>query len=153
MESWLDAGIQYWHWLILGLLLVGAEMFLAGFIVFWFGASALVVGVLMMLFPIPFKLQLLLWAGLSAAAVLVWNRVFRPRWKDRTLSGMALEALKGQVGMVVDSNQGKSRGTLRFPAPLLGEDEWSFICPTELPVGARVRVTDISGNTLLVVPA
>jgi len=152
MENWLNAGIAYWHWLIIGLLLLGAEMFLAGFILFWFGASAIVVGLLMLLIPLGFRAQLLIWAGLSILSVLVWNRFIRPGWKYKTLSGMAHETLIGQVGMVLESNRGKTRGKLRFPAPVLGEDEWTFICGQDVVVGVRVRVTEISGNTLIVEP-
>lgn len=152
MENWLNMSIEYWHWLIVGMLLLGAEMFLAGFILFWFGMSAIVVGLLLLVVPLGFKVQLLIWVGLSVAAVLVWNRYIRPGWKDKTLSGMAHEALTGQVGMVMESNQGRSRGKLRFPAPVLGEDEWMFICEQDVAVGVRVRVKEISGNTLIVGP-
>ena len=120
--------VEYWHWLIVGMLLLGAEMFISGFILFWFGLSAVLLGILMLILPLDFKLQLLIWAGLSIAAVAVWNRFIRPGWKEKTLSGMAHETLTGQIGMVLESNQGKTRGRLRFPAPVLGEDEWMFIC-------------------------
>ncbi len=41
MESWIEGGFAYWHWMVLGLILLGAEIFLSGFILFWFGLSAL----------------------------------------------------------------------------------------------------------------
>jgi hypothetical protein len=40
---------------------------------------------------------------------------------------------------------------LRFPAPILGSDEWSFICEDPVAIGDRVRVTEVSGNSLIVV--
>ncbi len=150
MESWIEGGFAYWHWMVLGLILLGAEIFLSGFILFWFGLSALLLGLLMLLVPLSFKLQLLLWALFSVAMVFVFNRFIRPRWKNRSLSGMASEALFGQVGSVIQPNTGGSRGRLRFPAPLLGEDEWQFICETEVTIGTRVQVTELSGNTLIV---
>jgi membrane protein implicated in regulation of membrane protease activity len=33
---------------------------------------------------------------------------------------------------------------------LLGDDEWDFICETEVAVGDRVQVKELSGNTLIV---
>jgi membrane protein implicated in regulation of membrane protease activity len=39
---------------------------------------------------------------------------------------------------------------VRFTTPLLGDDEWDFICDTEVAVGDRVQVKDLSGNTLIV---
>ena len=152
MEGWMSGGLPYWHWLILGMVLLGAEMFLSGFIVFWFGASALVIAFLSIIIPMSFKAQLLIWSILAITSVIIWNRYIRPGWKDKTLSGMASEALLGQVGMVQESNRGRNRGRLRFPAPILGEDEWIFMCQDEISVGTRVRVKELSGNTLIVEP-
>jgi len=150
MLDWLNAHIAYWHWLVLGLLLITAEIFVSGFILFWFGLAALLMGALLIVVPMPVTLQLLLWAGASIALLIAWYNLIRPQWKDRTTSGMAAEALKGQVGLVLESNAGRSRGRLKFPAPILGEEEWPFICNAEVAIGDRVRVTDISGNTLIV---
>lgn len=150
MLDWLNAHIAYWHWLLLGLLLITAEIFVSGFILFWFGLAALLMGVLLLVVDMPIALQLLLWAGTSIALLIAWYKLIRPQWKDRTTSGMAAEALAGQVGLAIESNTGRSRGRLKFPAPILGEDEWQFICTDEVAIGDRVRVTDISGNTLIV---
>ena len=150
MLDWLNTHIAYWHWLVLGLLLVTGEIFVSGFVLFWFGLAALAMGVLLLMVDMPIVLQLLLWAGISIALVLAWLKFIKPNWKDRTTSGMAAEALKAQVGLVIESNSGRSRGKLKFPAPILGEDEWTFICTDEVAIGERVRVTDISGNTLIV---
>jgi hypothetical protein len=63
---------------------------------------------------------------------------------------MAYEAMLGQVGMVIEWNAASSRGRLRFPAPIVGNDEWLFICEDAVDVGDRVRVKEFSGNTLIV---
>ena len=39
---------------------------------------------------------------------------------------------------------------MRFTTPLLGAEEWPFICEQKVAAGDRVAVTDISGNTLIV---
>ena len=150
MLDWLNAHIAYWHWLVLGLLLVTAEIFVSGFILFWFGLAALLIGTLLIVVDMPITLQLLLWAGISIALLVGWLKYIRPNWKDRSLSGMAAEALAGQVGMAIESNHGRNRGKLKFPAPILGEEEWLFICTEEVAIGDRVKVTDISGNSLIV---
>lgn len=150
MLEWLNTHIAYWHWLLIGLLLVTAEIFVSGFVLFWFGLAALFMGVLLLVADIPITLQLLLWAGVSIGLVIGWYKVIRPKWKDRTTSGMASEALMGQVGLALESNTHGRRGRLKFPAPILGEEEWPFICNDEVAIGDRVRVTEISGNTLIV---
>ncbi|MEW5249488.1 NfeD family protein [Microbulbifer sp. 2201CG32-9] len=153
MLDWLNTHIAYWHWLVLGLLLVTAEIFVSGFVLFWFGLAALLMGVLLLVVDMPIAMQLLLWAAGSIAALLLWLKFIKPKWRDRTTAGMAAEALYGQVGMVIESNAGKSRGKLKFPAPILGEEEWLFICTDDIAVGERVKVGKISGNTLIVTAA
>lgn len=147
--EWLDSTIAYWHWLVLGLILIALEIFTAGFVLLWLGASALVVGVLSFLFDLSVSLELLIWTVLSVAELFIWFRFVQPRFRDKTLSGMSKEAVVGQVGLVIQANLGE-RGRLRFSMPLLGSDEWSFICNEPLSVGDRVSVIDVSGNTLVV---
>ena len=51
----------YWHWLVLGLLLIVAEIFVPSFTILWFGLGALVVGVLALMVKMSFSVQVLLW--------------------------------------------------------------------------------------------
>jgi len=67
------------------------------------------------------------------------------------MAGMSLESIQGEVGQVLVPPSDSRRGTLRFPAPILGSDEWSFICEDQVAIGDRVRVTEVSGNSLIVV--
>ena len=71
---------------------------------------------------------------------------------DRTKAGISKEAVIGETGLVTKVPQDKGRGIVRFAMPLLGADEWEFICNEECRVGDRVEVTDVSGNTLVVRP-
>lgn len=141
----------YWHWLALGLALLMAEMFLASFFVFWFGLGALLVGLLTWLRPgIGLTVQLLAWTVSSGLFTCLWFRFLRPRMADRTRAGNARAAVIGEVGRVLRTPQGERRGVVRFTTPLLGDDEWDFICDDPLAIGDRVAVKDFSGNTLIV---
>jgi inner membrane protein len=40
---------------------------------------------------------------------------------------------------------------VRFSTPVLGDDEWEFICEQSVDVGDRVHIKDFSGNSLIVV--
>ena len=55
----------------------------------------------------------------------------------------------GQTGLVIQANVSE-RGRVRFSVPVLGSDEWTFICTETLSVGDRVSVTDVWGNALIV---
>jgi len=141
----------YWHWLVLGMVLMIAEMFVPSFTIFWFGLGALIVGGVYWLFPgLSLSWQLFLWAVSSAAFTVLWFRFFKPLMPDRTKAGIPREAILGEVGRVVKIPVEKNEGIVRFTTPLLGSDEWPFICEEKVNIGDRVYVKDISGNTLIV---
>ena len=149
--EWLNANIAYWHWLIFGLSLALAEILLVSFVALWFGVSAIIVGLLLWIVPFSFTMQLMLWITLSIIIVFSWFKWVSPHFKNKTFSGMSRERMIGQVGTVIEYNSvHEGRGTLRFPAPILGNDEWQFICTESVEIGDRVMVREFSGNALIV---
>lgn len=144
--------VEYWHWVVLGILLVVLEIFIPSFTALWFGAGAVVVGVLLLIFPAtPLPAQVIIWTILSSLLTWAWFRYLKPLAVDKTKAGLSREAIVGEVGQVILVPTGDRRGKLRFPAPVLGDDEWEIICQDLVAVGDRVRVTDVSGNSLIVV--
>ncbi len=143
--------VQYWHWLVFGMILIMAEIFIPSFTIFWFGLGGLVVGGLTLLFPgTGFTRQLLVWAIASCGFTFLWFKFIRPRMTDRTRAGISREAAIGETGQVIrEPNRGR-RGMVRFAIPLLGSEEWPFICDSAVFAGDRVTVTEFSGNALVV---
>lgn len=147
-----DIQLLYWHWLLLGIVLAMAEMFLASFTILWFGLGAILVGVVLLVFPsTPFSVQLFGWIVFSGGIAIFWFRYFRPMMVDKTKAGIAREAVIGESGTVIKTPVEGSRGIARFTIPILGEDEWEIICEQSVQVGDRVHVKDVSGNTLIVI--
>lgn len=143
--------LLYWHWLVFGMLLIIAEIFIPTFTIFWFGLGGIVVGGLLFLFPgMRATWQLLLWALASSMFTLLWFKLFKPRMTDRTKAGISREAVLGETGQVIQAPEGSRRGRIRFTTPVLGADEWSFICEEPVSIGDKVAVKDLSGNTLIV---
>ena len=146
--------LAYWHWIVFGILLCGVEIFAPSFTILWFGLGALLVGALLALWPsLPLVAQLAIWGAATVALAIGWFRFFKPRMGDRTKAGLSREAAVGQVGMVVRTASEHARGVVRFSVPLLGTEEWPFICEQTLAAGDRCRVVDVLGNALLVQPA
>jgi len=144
--------IVYWHWLVLGILLVILEIVVPSFTILWFGLGAMVVGVLLWLVPqLPIVGQLLVWILASGGFALYWFKYLKPRMVDKTLAGLSREAAIGESGRVIKLPVEDGRGVVRFTTPLLGADEWEFICDQTLSLGDRVFVKEFSGNTLVVV--
>ena len=68
----------YWDWWLLGLVLIILEMLLPGTFMVWLGSAALVVGLLVLLFPdLGWQWQWLLFALLSLASLSLWWAYFR----------------------------------------------------------------------------
>jgi len=141
----------YWHWLTLGLLLILAELFIPSFTIFWFGLGALLVGGLLLLFDeLALSWQIFIWAIASGLFTFLWFRFLKPRMTDRTKAGLSREAIVGESGQVIGAPEEGRRGTVRFAKPLLGSDEWPFICEQPVTIGDRVFVKDVSRATLIV---
>ena len=144
--------LVYWHWIVLGIVLMLAEIFIGSFFIFWFGAAAVVVGLSLTIAPsISASTQLIFWTLLSLVFAVAWFRLLKPLSKDVTKAGLSREALIGEIGQVLSVPNGDKRGMVRFPAPLLGSDEWLIMSQDSLSIGDRVSVKDVSGNSLIVV--
>jgi len=143
--------ILYWYWLVFGMLLIIAELFIPSFTIFWFGLGAIIVALILWLIPeMAVSWQLFIWAIASIVFTFLWFIFFKPLMTDRTKAGISREAVLGESGQVIKIPQEDRRGIVRFTTPLLGADEWPFICEQAVVSGDRVVVKDVSGNTLIV---
>jgi len=141
----------WWHWIILGILLAMAEIFVPSFTLLWFGLGAALVGGLLFIAPeLSFTWQVLLWAVSSTVFTILWFRYFKPTMTDKTKAGISLEAVIGEAGQVIQAPQGNHRGMVRFPKPILGSQEWPCLSEEPLNEGDRVYVRELSGNTFVV---
>ena len=147
----MEFAFEYWHWIVFGIALMLSEIFIGSFFIIWFGAAAIVVGLLLLPLPnMSGTAQLILWAISSASFALAWFKLIKPLNIDKTKAGLSKEALLGEVGQVLQVPSGDKRGKVRFPAPVLGSDEWLIISHETVSIGDRVSVVDLSGNALIV---
>lgn len=138
--------ILYWHWWILGLVLLGAEMLLpTGFFLLWIGAAAILVGAASWLVPsLGWEIQVVMFGVLSVASFFVWKR-FRPA------QGMSDQPSLNRRG---HSYVGR---TFTLTAPIVNgigtlhvdDSQWR-ISGADVPAGTQVRVIAADGSTLRV---
>lgn len=135
-----------WSWLLLALLLAGIEVVVPGTFFIWFGAAALVVGLLALAISLSWQVELILFVLLSAAAVLIGRRVYGRAPKEG--DGLANDRLGRQVGRlaVVDRPIEGGSGHIR-----LDDTVWRADGP-DLPAGARVRIIGHRDGRFLVEP-
>lgn len=142
---------QPWHWLVFGMILILFELAVPSFTIIWFGCGAVVVAGMAWFIPgMTISFQLFFWAIASIIFTAIWFLLFKPRMTDKTKAGISLEAALGESGLVIRLPQDKVRGVIKFTTPLLGAEEWQFICDEKVALGDRVTVIDVSGNTLIV---
>ena len=140
--------MAWWHWMVIGMVLVAAEMLVSTFFLIWFGMGALLVGVLMLFATPGPAAQLVLWAILSVAMTAVWVKYFKN--PDRNRSGQAKEGVLGTVGLVTRAVTETGAGEMMFQRPILGADRWPVVADAPIAAGERARVVDVLGQTLKV---
>ena len=146
----MDIETVYWHWLVLGIILIIAEIFIPSFTILWFGLGAVLVGTVMVLVDLDFSMQILLWTIASVAFTVLWFWLLKPRAEDRNNTELARQASVGEAGKVIKLPTETTNGKLRFSTPVLDQDEWEFICEDQVQLGDRLYIKEISGNHLVV---
>ena len=140
--------MMWWHWLLLGLVLVAAEMAAAGgFYVIFFGVAALLIALLQLVGIVDATwLQLLLFSVLSVASLLLFRN---PLMRRLHLTGGAtdIDSLSGARGTVLEAMAPGAPGRVEVRGTT-----WSArnVGSTALQNGARCDVVRSERLTLLV---
>lgn len=145
--SWWLAHLQWWHWMVLAVVLAAAETFMPGAFAIWFAASAAVIGLLLIVVPIPWQIQLIGFGVLGMAALLLYRRWLRKHPdvdEQPALNQRGVQYIGSEVVLIDAIEQGSGKAKI-------GDSVWKVSGP-ELPAGARVRVTGANGTVLIVVP-
>jgi len=139
---------EWYHWAVLGVVLVLTELMIPTLVLVWFGLGALIVAGLLSLSPeTGFITQLLIWAFSSIAFVLLWFKVFK-RFQHKTAAGRSSAEIVGEVGLLVSDIEPFGRAKVRFQTPIVGSDIWECISDEKIKAGSRVRVVSVDGNIL-----
>lgn len=141
-------GLGPWAWFILGLILLGAEILVAGSFLLWFGIAAIVVGANALLISWSWQIELVAFAVLSIVFLLVGRRLVAARGKeqDGPIINERARALVGRT-VVLDEPIVSGAGRVR-----IDDTVWRITGP-DLPAGTRVRIAGADGTRLGVEPA
>ena len=146
----MDIQMLYWHWLVLGLLLVVGEIFIPSFTILWFGLGALVVGLIELLIPMSLSVQILLWTVSSAVFTLVWFKIIKVKMAQGNRGEEARNDAIGASGLVTKLPTQSTQGRIRFSTPVMDSDEWEFSCDSVVELGDRLHIKEVSGDFLVV---
>jgi membrane protein implicated in regulation of membrane protease activity len=138
-------GLGGWNWFILGGLLLAAEIIAPGTFMLWLGLSAILVGAISLAIVWPWQAQLVAFAVLSILSIVVWRRLTPKVDEVRTqpFLNRRAESFTGRV-FTLEKPIVDGAGTVR-----IGDTVWQVRGP-DAPAGARVKVTDADGATLVV---
>ncbi|MBV6417717.1 MAG: hypothetical protein CMLOHMNK_02471 [Steroidobacteraceae bacterium] len=138
--------LEWWHWWIAAAVLAALETFMPGAVAIWFAISAAVVGALVLIVPVPWQLQLVLFGVLGIVAIVAFRSYARRNPQTTThpaLNQRAAQYVGRQFTLIEPIQQG-------FGKVKVGDTVWKVAGPS-LPVGTRVRVTGVDGAVLMVV--
>ena len=142
--------ILWWHWLVLGLVLIAAELAAAGgFFIIFFGIAAVIVGLLDSAGVID---DLAVELGLFVVLAVGLLALFRSRllkWFQSDPQRPPVDSLIGEVGVILDDLGPGGVGKIE-----LRGSTWSARTtgPLSIARGARVRVVRVDQLMLYVEP-
>ena len=136
-------------WIVLGAILIIAEIFTLGFVLFWFGIGALIAALFGWL-GFGFGLQFLIFAIVSIALTAMSRTIFVkyfPQNEDAPKTG--IDSLPGQIGTVTIG----SKGALQEGAVKVYGSVWTaFPVDDDTPLveGEKVEVVRVQGSSIYV---
>ena len=142
----LNDSIVWWHWIIVGLVLIISEMVTGTFISLGFGIAAVVVGIVDIIIPLGFTYQLALWIVLSLIVVFALFQWLdsQPTVSSTGQSDYGFDTL----GTVTHTIHPHKRGKVIFDTPVLGNTEWHATANDELTEGSRIKIVEVNGQLI-----
>jgi len=138
--------MAWWMWMVLGFVLLIAEMAVPGIFLLFFGASALVVGLLELAgISGPAWLQWVLFSVIAIVSMLLFRKPLLARIKQRT--GEDVDRLEQESAVAMENIAPEATGRVELRgAP------WSArnVGATAITQGQRCRVEHVEGLTLRV---
>ena len=138
--------VEFWHWWVLGVVLLILEVFAPGAFFLWLALAAGIVGLVVMMIPaMAWEAQLLLFALLSVASFLLGRLWLRrhPIETDLPTLNRRGEQYVGRV-FTLEEPVVNGNGKIR-----VDDTTWK-IRGDDCVAGTRVRVTGVDGTVLLI---
>ena len=142
--SELPEQIEFWHWWVLGVLLVGLEVFAPSTVFLWPGIAAGIVGLILLAQPdMSWQAQGLIFAVLSLGSLFAWRAYYKSKPPPERAPGLNTRGEQYiNREFILEQPVVNGEGTLNI------DDTTWRIEGVDLPVGARVRITGAASVAL-----
>ena|SRR5690554_5742609 len=129
-------------WMIIGIVLIIAEMTTFTFYLLWLGIGAIVASVIAMFLPDNLLLQILV-LSIVAIGLTYFTRPLTKRMAGKKGYVDAIDDLVGKLGEVVDAIEFGATGVVR-----IGSETWSATADVPIAVGEKV-IVERRGTTIV----
>ncbi|MDD2993901.1 MAG: NfeD family protein [Pygmaiobacter sp.] len=135
-----------WLWIVLIVVFGIAEAMTIQLVSIWFCVGGIAAFVTSLVTPTNIGLQFVVFVGVSAISLALSRVLFKDKMKPRNVATNA-DMVIGKEAIVLREITPEAGGRVKVD----GQD-WAARSASALPVGARCKVTGISGVTLTVDP-
>lgn len=136
-------------WIIAGIILFFLEFAMPGFIIFFFGTGALIVGLLCFLLPISLNMQLILFIVISLVTLFFMRKKMQSIFMGKVRNGKelddSLDDFLGQKATVIEKISPKRAGKIELHGTLWNAESIEIINKDQI-----VEITGKSNLTLTV---
>jgi membrane protein implicated in regulation of membrane protease activity len=133
-------------WLVLAVVLAVVEGFTLTFVLLMLAAGALAAGGSAAL-GAPLWAQILIFAGVSGAAMIAVRPALRKHFQNRSDQGIGMSAIEGSEALVIEDIDA-DRGQIKIDGEIWNARPYD--AEQSFTKGTRVRVIEIKGATALV---
>jgi inner membrane protein len=141
--------VQFWHWWILAVVLMIAEVFAPGAFMMWLGIAAAIVGAVGLVIPdLTWKIEAILFAILSVISITVWWTYARKRPRKNQDEPTLNRRGAQYVGRVFTLEEPIVNGIGRIR---VDDTTWK-IAGADMAAGTRVKVAGVDNTVLNVAP-
>lgn len=147
MITILNETIVWWHWIVIGFILLILEMNTGTFVMLGLGVAAIIVGILDITMQTTFTTELVIWIVLSIVSIWSWKKWMKtPHVSNTGQSDHSLDTL----GTVIQEIHPHQRGKVTFDSPVLGNTSWHATSTEEIAEGSRIKIVEINGQLIAV---
>jgi inner membrane protein len=139
--EWLDQ-IEFWYWLVAGIVMIVIEMLVPLAYFLWMGIAAFIVGLLLFVMPtMPLLIQVIIFGVISIVSVVLYKKHQRenPTVKDEPNLNR-----RGQqyVGRIFTLEEPIVNGVGKVK---VDDSTWK-VKGSDMPIGSKVRVMSVDGT-------
>jgi len=140
-------------WLAIGLLIMGLEIVVPGFVLFWFGVGGLLTSLFVFTRILPAGSAELQWSFFFVSSLLflfIWHRYMKKHFSRDIVDEVRDPTIQGLLGRVIKPIAPGMPGEVELYDNFHGLRRWQAESEDDLGEGDEVRVMEARGIKLLV---